>query len=233
VTDHDRIDELLAGYVLRSLSGEDAQEADRLLTDHVPDCERCRATLASFQEAAADLALDAVPIRPPDTLLPRLHRELEPRGRRFGAMGTIAVAASVVAVIGLGGAIVQGWQADTTQSRLDQVNQIVDFIQTNDGTTAPVGQRMTEVSAPGVEEFYLYGDDVPNPPPGQWYCVWLAGEDSWKFVGSFVPNDGWVFMQIAFDPSRFDRLVVTIEPEGSVPPTPGEVAWQGPNKAAA
>ena len=34
--DHERIDELLAGYVLLSLSGEDAAEADRVLIDHVP-----------------------------------------------------------------------------------------------------------------------------------------------------------------------------------------------------
>jgi len=42
--DHERIDELLAGYVLLSLSGEDAAEADRILVDHVPSCATCRAT---------------------------------------------------------------------------------------------------------------------------------------------------------------------------------------------
>ena len=46
--DHDRIDELLAGYVLRSLSGEDAAEADVLLFEHVPACSQCRATLNDF-----------------------------------------------------------------------------------------------------------------------------------------------------------------------------------------
>ena len=35
---HEAIEELLAGYVLRSLSGEDAARADHLLSDHVPQC---------------------------------------------------------------------------------------------------------------------------------------------------------------------------------------------------
>ena len=33
---HGETQELLAGYVLQSLSSEDAAEADRLLTEHVP-----------------------------------------------------------------------------------------------------------------------------------------------------------------------------------------------------
>jgi hypothetical protein len=45
VIDHDAADELLAGYVLGSLTGPDAEEADRLLTEHVPDCLTCRSTL--------------------------------------------------------------------------------------------------------------------------------------------------------------------------------------------
>ena len=48
-TDHERTQELLAGYVVRSLSGEDAAEADRVLTDHVPGCDECRSTLDAFR----------------------------------------------------------------------------------------------------------------------------------------------------------------------------------------
>jgi len=52
--DHERIDELLAGYVLLSLSGEDAAEADRILVDHVPSCPTCRANLSEFQAVAGE-----------------------------------------------------------------------------------------------------------------------------------------------------------------------------------
>ena len=38
VIDHDAAEELLAGYVLGALTGADADAADRLLDEHVPDC---------------------------------------------------------------------------------------------------------------------------------------------------------------------------------------------------
>ena len=71
--DHERIDELLAGYVLLSLSGEDADESDRILAE---------------------------------TLLPRIHRAIDEvplagRTPRRGAL--VAVAASAVALVALGG----------------------------------------------------------------------------------------------------------------------------------
>jgi hypothetical protein len=62
--DHGRIEELLAGYALRSLEGSDAADADRLLADHVPACAGCRQTLDAFVAIAGDLALDA-PVLPP------------------------------------------------------------------------------------------------------------------------------------------------------------------------
>jgi predicted anti-sigma-YlaC factor YlaD len=66
--EHGRIEELLAGYVLRSLSGEDAVEADRLLSTHVPTCATCRRLLLDLTETAADLAFAVEPIAPPERL---------------------------------------------------------------------------------------------------------------------------------------------------------------------
>ncbi|HEU5225878.1 MAG TPA: hypothetical protein VFV29_08760, partial [Actinomycetota bacterium] len=104
--DHERIDELLAGYALLSLSGEEAADADRILVDHVPSCATCRATLSEFQAVSGDLALAAPPVDPPETLLPRLHHAIDEvplagRTPRRGAL--IAVAASAVALVAMGG----------------------------------------------------------------------------------------------------------------------------------
>src|SRR4029453_4436603 len=71
--DHVRIQELMAGYVLDGLSGEDAVEADRLLSEHVPSCPLCRDQLAGFQAVAGDLALAVSPAQPPDLLLPKIR----------------------------------------------------------------------------------------------------------------------------------------------------------------
>jgi len=106
--DHDRIQELLAGYVLLSLSGEDAVEADRLLSEHVPSCPLCRDQVAGFQAVAGDLATAVSPVQPPDLLLPRIRRGVDEtpiRGRHRASL--VAVAAGVAAIVGLAGLSVQ------------------------------------------------------------------------------------------------------------------------------
>lgn len=86
---------------------------------------------------------------------------------------------------------------------------------------------MTEISAPGVEEFYLYGRDIADPPPGTVYRVWLVSSTEARPVGDFVPDDGFVLLRFAtLDPSRFDSVVVSIEAAGSTADAPTEPVWQ-------
>lgn len=223
MTDHERIDELLAGYVLRSLEGDDAAEADLLLAEHLPRCPRCRGSLLELQEVASELALAAPPIEPPETLLPRLLRELEPRERRR-PVAMLAVAASVVAVIGLAGTWLQGRFADESGTRRDALANIIDFAREHDAQMVPVG-NVTEVSAPDVQEMYLYGDSVPQPPDGTVYGVWLVVDGSPRLAGTFVPDGGWVYLRVTFE-SHYDGLMITLEPEGTEPSEPGQVVWQ-------
>jgi hypothetical protein len=223
--DHEQIEELLAGYVLRSLSGDDAAEADRLLSDHVPSCATCRDTLIAFQGLSADLALAAEPIAAPDTLLPRIHRELtEPERRRRPAQ-LVAVAAGVVAVIGLAGlSIGQGMRADSADARAEDLRAAAEMAVRPDASRVPVGP-VRELTAPGVEEFYVLGDDCPAPPPGSVYRLWVVADGAATYVTDFLPEDGRVFLTVPFDPSLYDDLWISVEPEGSEPTTPTDVLW--------
>lgn len=228
---HDTIDELLAGYVLRSLSGEDAARADRLLAEHVPGCADCRMTLDAFGSVAADLALDAPVVEPPETLLPALHRELEPRTSRRGwnPARVGAVAAGFVLVVGLGGlALTQFGGGTGSGGTLPQgdVQAALDVAMRTDATKVNLGEA-SEVSAPGLEAFYLLGTHVPQPGPGQVYRLWTVSGDRATFVGDFLPDaNGLVVIRVELDPSSFDRVLVTEEPIGSTPSTPGDPAWQ-------
>jgi predicted anti-sigma-YlaC factor YlaD len=140
IDDHERIDELLAGYVLRSLTGTDADEADRLLSDHVPGCSACRRMLDDFQTVTADLGLAAEPVTPPETLLPRLHRELEPQAPRRRPMQMLAVAAGVVAVVGLAGLTVsQNIRANNADVRADSLANAVQLAARPDARMVDVG----------------------------------------------------------------------------------------------
>jgi anti-sigma-K factor RskA len=231
VTDHQAIDELLAGYALRSLSGPDAREAERLLTEHVPACATCRDTLAAFGAVAADLALAAPGVSPPDTLLPRLHRSLGPRGGRTGRAlvwspgRIVAAAASVVLVVGLGGIALTGGSS-TPQLASSSLADALAAAGRSDATTTDLTE-VTEVDVPGMQAVFVYGEHVPAAPAGSEYRVWLVQGGTATDLGSFAPlDDGSVALRIEVDPSSFERILVTVEPVGSIPSAPGEPAWQ-------
>ncbi len=223
--EHEAIEELLAGYALRSLSGEDAREADRLLTEHVPTCAICRDALTGFQELAGELALDVPAAPPPETLLVRLHRDLEAPARRLGPRTLVAAAASFALVVGLGGfALTQGMRANRLAQQRATLAEFADFSNRPDANRVAVGP-MTEVARPGIEQFYIYGQGIPAPPPGSVYSLWLASGERYLHVTDFRPADGAVILPIAFDPTEFDRVVISVEREGAAASRPSGRSW--------
>ena len=152
--DHDRIEELLAGYALRSLSGDDAREADRLLSQHVPGCVTCRATLRDFQSLMGELALGADPVAPPEVLLPRLHREMGPPARRRRPGSMVAAAASIVVVVGMAGlAVGQGIRASNADQRRALYSDALQLASQPDASQIPLVD--TQTSGPPVTEIVL------------------------------------------------------------------------------
>ena len=231
--EHERIEELLAGYALRALSGEDAAEADRLLSEHVPGCDRCRATLLAFTDAVADLGLATTPLAPPDMLLPRLHRELEPRAARPIGRWT-GVAAGVAVVVAAGLALSQGMRALDLEERNEQMNEVLSYFQLPGATSDRLeaaetsgSAPMSEVSAPDAGYFYLLGTDVPEPPTGSVYGIWLSDGVDVVFAGEFPWGPGVRVVKVPFDRSRFDRVLITIEETTVTPSAPGTAVWEG------
>ena len=223
---HDAIDELLAGYVLRSLSGEDAAEADRLLSEHVPFCAACKQTLDAFQRVAGDIGLEAAPVAPPDTLLPALHRDMEPRSRRRNPTRIVAVAASVLLVVGLGGvAATQLADGGGETLGVGDLTDALAFATRADARSDDIGPAR-EISAPGAEEFYLYSTDCPMPPEGYEYRVWLVSTTEARYLGDFLPDaNGDFVLHIGVDPTPWDQVLVTREPASAEPASPGPEAW--------
>jgi hypothetical protein len=225
---HDAIDELLAAYVLRSLSGEDAVEADRLLTAHVPLCAACKQTLDAFQRVAGEIGLGAAAVQPPDTLLPALHRDMEARPRRRNTTRIIAVAASVVLVVGLGGVAATELLGDGRRTGTLAVGDLTDalaFATRTDARSDDIGPAR-EISAPGAQEFYLYSTDCPVPPDGYEYRVWLVSATETRYLGAFLPDaNGDFVLHVGVDPTPWDQVLVTREPVEAEPSSPGPEAW--------
>ena len=164
---HAEAQELLAGYALQSLSDEDAAKADRLLAEHVPGCSECRQMLDAFQAVAGELALDAEPIPPPDPLLPRIHREMEPRGRSVRTMDLGAARRGGGERRAGGRRRRAGHRATgdrkTAQVPAADVQELVDFANHHKTQAQTLGGDAGEISARGVQELYVYGRDVPAP----------------------------------------------------------------------
>jgi hypothetical protein len=229
--EHEAIEELLAGYAVGSLSGRDAADADRVLAEHVPGCAECRDTLAAFTELGADLALAVDPRTPPDTLLARLHRAIGRTPPRRSVQA-FAVVAGVAAVVGLAGlAVSQGMRARDANARAEDLRAATELAMREDADRTSVGP-VSELSAPGVDEFYVLGSDVPAPPAGSAYAVWIVSKGRPTFVGEFLPEEGRVFLTVPFDPDRYDDLWISVEPEGSEPTAPTDVRWRASDAAS-
>jgi len=237
--DHERIDELLAGYVLLSLSGEDAAEADRILAEHVPSCGRCRATLNELQAVSGDLALAPAPVDPPETLLPRIHRAMDevPLAGGTPRRGAyIAVAASAVALVALGGlSLVLGNRLSDAQTRAGTALEILSAMRSPGAQPVnvtpqdetPPESGMVEVSAPDVRRMYIAAEYCPQPAPGRAYQLWLGNDDGWEPVGEmFWPEDGVVLLELEVDVARYDEIWITEEAAG---PPPSEPNTDGPS----
>ncbi|MGH2576262.1 MAG: anti-sigma factor domain-containing protein [Actinomycetota bacterium] len=227
--DHVRIQELMAGYVLDGLSGEDAVEADRLLSEHVPSCPLCRDQLAGFQAVAGDLALAVSPAQPPDLLLPRIRRGVAETVRRRRRASLVAVAAGVAAIVGLAGLSVQlGGRVSRTEQQRGRLLAAMEVLQqpgANPVSLESQGQTaagLVEVSGPGLQLMFVIGTDVPMPSPGRVYQLWLGTNGTFVRVedGRFVPEDGLVLLELTVDTARYDEILVTEERMGDAPAFP-------------
>jgi hypothetical protein len=237
--DHDRIEELLAGYVLLSLSGEDAIEADRLLSEHVPTCPMCRETLAGFRSVAAELALAAQPVPPPHLLMPRIRRDLggppAVRRPRRGAW-LVAVAAGVAGLVTLAGlSLSLGNRVNKAEVQRGRLMDAIVALQRDganpvsllDQTGTQTGGELVEISGPDLERMYLVGHDIPTPAPGYAYQLWLGTDGRFQAVGEmFLPDNGLVVVELAIPAGAgYDEVAITEEPEGSSPTIPGRLRW--------
>ncbi len=149
---------------------------------HLATCSTCRAEVASLREASALLA-DAATTSPPpalrDAVLSGITRvrPLPPvtaggpvhRRRWCPAL----VAAVVLALVGIGGAVWQPWRDDTSQtlSATDQVLQDPDAQRFTEQLAG--GATATIVRSDKVDRAVIVTENMPPPPDGKVYQLWL------------------------------------------------------------
>lgn len=229
--DHERIEELLAGHALHTLSEQDAAEADLLLVDHVPTCPSCLRTVSDFQRVTGELALAADPVSPPDHVLGRIHRGIGQIPGAPLARGSFvaALAVGVVALVAMGGlSFVMADRASEAQDDRSLALELLSVMSSpgvspvNVDAEGSASASFVGVAAPDIRRFYLVADLCPEPKPGHAYQVWLGDQGVFEPIGEmFVPKGGSVLIKLTVDVARFDEVWITEELASSPPTSPG------------
>jgi len=166
---------------------------------HLASCPTCRAEVASLREASALLADAATTTPPPalrDAVLSDITRvrPLPPvtvggpvhRRRWFPAL----VAAVVLALVGVGGAVWQPWRDDTSVqvSVTDQVLQDPDAERFTE--ELPNGATATVVRSAKEHRAVIVTEDMPAAPDGKVYQLWLQTPSEDMVSAGLMPAGG-------------------------------------------
>lgn len=212
-----------------------------VLEEHARRCPTCARELRAWREVAAQLALAAPQREPPASLgariLAQAHADLAsststpPRGwwqrlqRWSPAVAAAALATAIAALV---------WGA-TLQAQLAETRQQLEWARTSYWTIARVlASPEAEVyelqpteAAPGAVgkvwvdpvsgQGMMMARNLPPPPPGRTYQVWLVNDGQRVSSGFLRANEEGIYYTVLQAPGRltdYQRIGVTLEPAG-------------------
>ncbi len=218
--DHDVIEERIIAYVLGGLDPIERAALEAELADHLPSCDTCPELLSDFTAVAERLALATPPVAPPPHLEDRIvalatGRQGGERTRKGSRpMRRVALAAAAAVVL------VAGSVAGTLLATGDQggPERVVRLQGLSSGQLA-VAYRS------GTDQALVVGHDLPTPPNGRVYQLWLLGGDEPVSAGTYLPEGGEILTATSLPTKDFDGVALTIEPSGgSTGPTTDPIA---------
>jgi hypothetical protein len=113
-----------------------------------------------------------------------------------------------------------------TEARANDILHALEVASRPDADRVPVGPA-TGITAPGEHALYIFGRNVPEPPPGTDYRVWLVTPAATLYAGDLWYQGGVVFLAISPVPEGVTDLWISIEPSTSAPGTqPSNPVWR-------
>ena len=198
---------------------------------HLAECAECRAEVASLRETAALLA-SAEATEPPAGLRARVLADIstvrplppevpvaQPRRRRTARL--LVAAAAAVVLIGAGAVV---WQQPWEGS--PSVTESVLAADDAQSTTLELGEASATVThSDSVGRAVITTDDMPPPPKGKVYQLWLQQPDDGMVSAGLMPVDPDQTVLLDGDAATATAVGITVEPAGGSPePTSEPIA---------
>ena len=207
---------------------------------HLAGCATCQAEVASLREATAAMADDAALAPPPELRASVLEeitrvRPLPPvvvgshradadddrdedrdanggpviRRRWFPAL----VAAVVLALVGVGAAVWQPWQDDTSTTVTAADRVLADPDAQRVTQELDNGATATVVRSPKEHRAVLVTENMPPPPEGKVYQLWLQTPSADMVSAGLMPANGTTAL-LEGDADDAIGVGVSLEPDG-------------------
>lgn len=233
----EQIAELIPGYALDALDLE-----ERMLVEmHLAQCPECQAELEALRPVASSLAFVAEVQEPSAQLRERIRADLstphlvdaqrvpgrhQPRGKLIPFPAWALAAAAVFIGLIVWNVMLQ-LQIGEQRERLEQQAEIVTMLALAEkpgvvlqGTEAAPGAKGRLVPSPNGEGAALVVQDMPPPPPGRIYQLWLIRPDGQRDNGGLFTVDegrGMIYIHPPANLSQYVAVGVTDEPPGGSP----------------
>jgi Anti-sigma-K factor rskA/Putative zinc-finger len=217
----EHVDELIPAHALRTLDPDD----ERIVTEHLATCERCRLHLRDFEGVAAALAYASPAVQPPPELRDRVmsavspvvappqpqRAEVPPSRPRFAPpswwprVSLVAVPALGIAVLALA-----AWNI-SLHNRLSNRNV---------SAVTPIGNVGSAVAYKGGDTTLFAR--LPAASAGHVYEVWVIEGGGAKPLAAGVFSGGRIVFTLKHAAARGDTIAITLEPGhgGSAPTGP-------------
>ncbi|WP_150237290.1 anti-sigma factor [Nocardiopsis quinghaiensis] len=223
---------LTAGYAVNALAPEEAEAAER----HLTECEDCRRDLADFRETAVRLAGAetreprpevweavrgaALRTRQLPPLTDASERDGRPRAevvrlplRSRWLPWMMAAACALVAVMLAGTLVSVSQRMDSEAQHSAAMEELLAASDTN-MVEAPLGEaRATVFASYEMDAAMLVVEGLPSAPRGMAYQMWWADEGGVRSAGMLEPSAEGRHSGMAKDMGSPEQLRVSLEPE--------------------
>lgn len=220
--DHTRWEDFAGAYVLGAMAVAEREEFEA----HLSTCAICREEVEELQPAAEALPMASPLMVPPPELKDRIMAEVEREAELLGAAGAGSDRPERTRRERRGLSWLSGWRLAPVAAALVIAGVLAGVaLDAPDTQTYAFEGASAELEVEG-DRATLVAHDLPAPPEGRVYEVWLqSGDDPAQPTDVlFVPrSDGSAVAAIPGSISDIDQVMVTDEPVGGSDEPTGEL----------